>query len=824
MVNYYVSSITGNDLNPGTESLPFLTITHAISVANGGDTINIKFGTYNYGNSLADNVININKELTLIGIKNVSYVRPTINIATISNGNAIVCNASNITLQSLTFVHNPASVGSNDTCINLEPGGEPIYPDSGIMVNENINIIDCKILFTKFGVSSKSKYFSVTNSELVSKVPYNVTARNIAIYSQDGTVDISNNTFSTSTSSTTYNWQSVASSSDGTKLVAVVYGGYIYTSADSGSTWTQRTSDATRNWQSVASSSDGTKLVAVVFNGYIYTSTDSGSTWTQSTSAGSRNWQSVASSSDGTKLVAVVSNGYIYTSTDSGATWTQSTSDATRYWQSVASSSDGTKLVAVVSVGYIYTSTDSGATWTQSTSSGSRGWYSVASSSDGTKLVAVEYYGYIYTSTDSGSTWTQRTSDATRPWQSVASSSDGTKLVAVVWSGYIYTSTDSGSTWTQSTSDATRKWQSVASSSDGTKLVAVVYGGYIYTSADSGVTWTPPIGVYNNFSIELLHNNFATNDGYQNKRNGTVNFTDNITSNFNTTRRAIFFEAGADSGLVGDKYSFNISNNTIRSVSDCMMLLQPSNLNFLNYIDLITLNNNNFINTPVGSNNGLVRVASYVTGGGPINAPVNPPEFLIYSNIRNTTTANYSSNAYDVDNKNVLIFTGFSANSEGLRTGGLSTTEINLILSVKQNQTITFDALPSQPYVLNGEISLSASASSGLQVSYSSSDTSVVEVSGSTLIIKGVGTSNITANQNGNSEYNPAEPVIQPQEIISQNIINQATLLNFLNSEQTIGLIENDISLNYSNRFLIAENGIKILVSEEFINMFVNLD
>src|SRR5216683_1139178 len=65
-------------------------------------------------------------------------------------------------------------------------------------------------------------------------------------------------------------WQSVASSSDGTKLVACVYGGKIYTSTDSGANWTERASN--RNWRSVASSSDGTKLVACVYGGRIYTS------------------------------------------------------------------------------------------------------------------------------------------------------------------------------------------------------------------------------------------------------------------------------------------------------------------------------------------------------------------------------------------------------------------------------------------------------------------------------------------------------------------------------------------------------------------------
>jgi len=184
-------------------------------------------------------------------------------------------------------------------------------------------------------------------------------------------------------------WYSVASSADGTKLVAVVLGGQIYTSTDSGVSWTARENN--RNWYSVASSSDGTKLVAVVVGGQIYTSTDSGLSWTARET--NRNWYSVASSSDGTKLAAVVYNGQIYTSTDSGLSWTAR--ENSRNWLGVASSSDGTKLVAVESGGYIYTSTNSGVTWTARENG--RNWYSVASSSDGTKLVAVVVNGQIYT-------------------------------------------------------------------------------------------------------------------------------------------------------------------------------------------------------------------------------------------------------------------------------------------------------------------------------------------------------------------------------------------------------------------------------------------
>jgi photosystem II stability/assembly factor-like uncharacterized protein len=84
---------------------------------------------------------------------------------------------------------------------------------------------------------------------------------------------------------------------DGSKLVAISSGQPIYTSTDSGVTWTQR--DIARLWLAVASSADGSKLVAVG-NSSIYTSTDSGVTWTPQASAGTRTWGGLASSADAT--------------------------------------------------------------------------------------------------------------------------------------------------------------------------------------------------------------------------------------------------------------------------------------------------------------------------------------------------------------------------------------------------------------------------------------------------------------------------------------------------------------------------------------------
>jgi len=172
-------------------------------------------------------------------------------------------------------------------------------------------------------------------------------------------------------------WQSITSSSDGTRLAAVVNGGQIYTSTDSGVTWTARESN--RFWQSITSSSDGTRLAAVVTGGQIYTSTNSGVNWTARDS--NLGWESITSSADGTRLAAVVWGGQIYTSTDSGVTWTARESN--RSWQSITSSADGTRLAVVLNIGQIYTSTPE---LISVTSNDWDGWISLSGTGYGVKL------------------------------------------------------------------------------------------------------------------------------------------------------------------------------------------------------------------------------------------------------------------------------------------------------------------------------------------------------------------------------------------------------------------------------------------------------
>ena len=317
------------------------------------------------------------------------------------------------------------------------------------------------------------------------------------------------------------NWSAIASSADGTKLVATVNNGFIYTSTDSGSTWLLHNSspiNSALRWSAAASSSDGTKLVATVgytpyftsASGNIYTSAESGASW--ASRAASLAWSGVACSADGTKQVAVIYNGLIYTSTNSGVNWGSQSGSGTRFWTAVASSANGARLAAAVSGGNIYTSTNYGTNWAAQTGSGSQTWSALASSADGANLVAATSGGQVYTSSDYGTNWVAQTvsSTAGASWSSVASSSDGSHLAAVysaTAAGYIFTSDDFGATWSQRLGAPNANWSAIASSADGSQLAATVYGGYIYVSSQSSTT-TGTAGYLigpQNSAIELIY-------------------------------------------------------------------------------------------------------------------------------------------------------------------------------------------------------------------------------------------------------------------------------------------------------------------------------
>jgi large repetitive protein len=107
-----------------------------------------------------------------------------------------------------------------------------------------------------------------------------------------------------------------------------------------------------------------------------------------------------------------------------------------------------------------------------------------------------------------------------------------------------------------------------------------------------------------------------------------------------------------------------------------------------------------------------------------------------------------------------LVITASQTGSDPLEFEGAP--EVVRTLTVhKKGQTITFAPLPPKSR-WDPPFTPGASASSGLSVSYQSSDESVAAIAGDKVVIKGAGTAVITARQAGNGNFEAALPSAQP--------------------------------------------------------------
>jgi len=105
-----------------------------------------------------------------------------------------------------------------------------------------------------------------------------------------------------------------------------------------------------------------------------------------------------------------------------------------------------------------------------------------------------------------------------------------------------------------------------------------------------------------------------------------------------------------------------------------------------------------------------------------------------------------------------------------IANGSFSSGTKDITLTVlKADQTTTFEALAGKTFG-DAPFALNATASSGLTVTYTSSNTAVATISGNTVTIVGVGSSNITASQTGNSSYNTSSSVIQSLTVSQANL------------------------------------------------------
>jgi sugar lactone lactonase YvrE len=118
--------------------------------------------------------------------------------------------------------------------------------------------------------------------------------------------------------------------------------------------------------------------------------------------------------------------------------------------------------------------------------------------------------------------------------------------------------------------------------------------------------------------------------------------------------------------------------------------------------------------------------------------------------------------------------------------------------AVKDSQTITFAALASQTYGA-APFTVSATASSGLPVSFASTTTTVCTVSGSTVTLVAGGTCTVRATQDGNTDYSAAAAVTQ-----SFAVTKESQTISFAGlPSQTYGTAPFTVSATASSGLLV---------------------
>jgi photosystem II stability/assembly factor-like uncharacterized protein len=315
-------------------------------------------------------------------------------------------------------------------------------------------------------------------------------------------------------------WHWVSTNSTGQVIVAgEAPSGLIRTSSDGGATWTAGNA-TTGVWISSDMSASGDRIVAVQYGGGMYTSTDFGTTWNRVTNAlvnnaGGLSFESVTMSQDGQRIAAVIQNGRLVYSNDGGTTWANATlpgATQTRPWRSIDSSADGSVIIAASQDGDVFLSTNAGTSWTlvpiaigTPAVQQFENWYRVKTSADGNTIaIAGNAFGGapgtgIYVSHDRGATWT-RGFTLTADYTALAMSADGQTIGATVsntgaTTGRVLRSTDGGASFSAVTMPGTdTNWRAIAMSADANRLVAATgafntgTAGLLYTSQGNRTT------------------------------------------------------------------------------------------------------------------------------------------------------------------------------------------------------------------------------------------------------------------------------------------------------------------------------------------------
>ncbi len=231
--------------------------------------------------------------------------------------------------------------------------------------------------------------------------------------------------------------------------------------------------------------------------------------------------------------------------------------------------------------------------------------------------------------------------------------------------------------------------------------------------------------------------------------NGTTTTPNSLSSFGNTTDRALgYVPGGSTNGLIS-YVGWRLKNNTgspINSISITWTLEQWR------------LQNIGAQELRIWYKISPTAITSIPSGLTNSTYALNSPQFsaaateLVGNSAANRVTSTHTI-SLSIPSGNEIIICWANAKASANHLMGID--DVSIVANTKLDQTINFSQTPDKTYG-DAPYTLSATATSGLPVSYSSDNANVASISGSTLTFNGPGTATIIASQSGNAFYNAA--------------------------------------------------------------------
>ncbi len=469
--------------------------------------------------------------------------------------------------------------------------------------------------------------------------------------------------------------------------------------------------------------------------------------------------------------------------------------------------SNGSKLVAVGNSATVITSND-GFTWINNPI-----WKDESNVSlwvgnvhlkgitfDGTRWIAVgsDYYssawgGVIFTSSD-GTTWQRRYRQGSELKKVVAGNG---KIIAVGNNGTMVSSIDGGNTWVTQSSGTSKTLSDIAFGNGTFLSIGDSSGSMMVLASTDGITWsdrTAGANIGNSWAhfsyVDYLDNRFIASGWF----GGIAYSTDNGVSfhNNQSTRQSVaanaygnglYFSAGVDNPSQGDEADINLVSTDGMNWTLLNTTSQPNrNAAILFNNTFITVGENGSIyqSSPLDKDTIPLPFAFTAKTGVALSTSVVSDPVLI-TDIDAATPWNVANGEACVSSTNTCAcdITGFIASgtvtngnymcmrhtasssyagnvTSTLTVGGVSSSFGST--TVKNNQTIVFGTLSDKSLGVT-DFFVSATASSGLAVTFNSQTANVCSVAGSSVHLIATGTCTIRASQAGNTTYNAA-PIV----------------------------------------------------------------